>query len=250
MKVIECTQGTEEWFEARTGKVTGSVIADAIAMLKRGNGETQGRKDLKAILAAERIGGEMLRSSFVSNAMQWGVETEPRARGAYEMRNGLLVDTVGFVCHPSIEWAGCSPDGLVGTDGAIEIKCPNSSTHIEYLLANRVPPEYEPQVMWTLACTEREWLDFISFDDRLISRLQMFTFRVFRDEQRIADLENGVRRFLLKVDELIAELERLNPEQAPAEKLREQMDASLGLTDDDAPAWWFDDNAPEHAVKL
>lgn len=250
MNVIHCAQGTEEWFAARIGKVTASTVADAVAMLKRGSGETKARADLKAIIAAERISGEMLRTQFVSKSMEWGVETEPRARAAYEMERGLLVDTVGFVNHPSIEFAGCSPDALVGDSGGLEIKCPNTSTHVEYMLANRLPPEYEPQVMWSLACTGREFWDFMSFDDRLPKRMQKFIFRVFRDEARIAELESGVRQFLSEVDELIAELERLNPELAPAEKLRSELDASLGLTEEDLPAWWFDDNAPEHKVAL
>jgi putative phage-type endonuclease len=134
----------------------------------------------------------VVTSHQTNAAMQHGTETEPLARAAYEARHDVLVDEVGFVPHPSIIMAGASPDGLVGDDGLIEIKCPNTATHIETLLSESVPNKYYTQMQFQIACTGRKWCDFVSFDNRLPTELQMFVKRVPRDEMYIKLIEDVV----------------------------------------------------------
>ena len=243
MRIHECMQGSGEWLRVRAGKVTASSVAAAVSLLKRGErrgAETAARAALKGQIVAELLQAHTVRDHYVSEFMEHGIATEPRARAAYEMERNLLTDTVGFVYHPTIARAGCSPDGLVGEEGLIEIKCPKTETHIAYTFARQLPPEYEPQVMWQLACTGREWCDFVSFDDRLPLRHQMFVHRVFRDEARIAELNAGVEQFLAEVDEMIAGLEELNPEKEPAKRFVQDVHDrgadDMGITDDDI-AW-------------
>jgi YqaJ-like viral recombinase domain len=230
VKIISCSQGSQEWFEARAGRVTASNVADVLAFLKRGDkkgGETAARASYKAQIVAETLSGSAILDGYLSSFMQHGTEMEPFARAAYEVRNNVSVDTVGFIVHPTIDRFGASPDGLIGKDGGIEIKAPKTATHIDYMLAGILPPEYEPQVMSNIDCAEREWWDFLSFDDRLPSRHQQFKVRTYRDEARIAQIDEGVRLFLQEVDDLIGELQRLNPEIAalPAEDY-----GDLGIT--------------------
>lgn len=234
MKVLDIEQGSGAWFAARAGKVTASCVADAVSFLKRGDGETAARAAYKAQIVAEILRGEPIMDGYLSPYMQHGTEQEPYARAAYESRFDVLVDTVGFVVHPTIERAGASPDGLVGDDGGLEIKCPKTETHIRYMRANRLPPEYEPQVMWNLACTGRTWWDFVSFDPFLPPRHQIFRIRVERNAGRIAELEQGVKQFLSEVDAMIAELNEINPE---IERKLSPPEADgiedLGITEDD-----------------
>jgi putative phage-type endonuclease len=146
-------QRTEEWFEQRAGKVTASRVSDVIAKTK--SGYSASRANYLAQLVAERLTGKPAES-YSNAAMEWGTVTEPYARAAYESKADVLVDEVGFVLHPSIEFSGASPDGLVGDVGLLEVKCPNTATHIDYLLGKVVPPKYKPQMAWQLACTKRE----------------------------------------------------------------------------------------------
>lgn len=235
MKIVTVSQGSAEWLAARSGRVTASKVAAVLSFLKRG-GESAERAAYRVQIAAEILTGQTAGDGFVNAFMQWGTENEPYARAAYEVRNDVYVDTVGFVIHPSIERAGGSPDGLVGDDGMVELKCPKTSTHIEYMLAGVVPPEYEPQVMFGLACTEREWCDFSSFDPRLPLRHQLFTVRVYRNEAHIKEINDAVLSFLGEVDGLIAKLDSMNP---LIEQLRKsvEIDDGLGITDADIPAW-------------
>ena len=138
--------------------------------------------------------------------MQHGTETEPLARAAYEALKDVLVDEVGFVPHPSIIMAGASPDGLVGTDGLLEIKCPNTATHIETLLSQGVPGKYNTQMQFQMACTGRKWCDFVSFDNRLPAELQLFVKRVPRDEVFIRLIEAEIVQFLAELDDKINKL--------------------------------------------
>lgn len=237
MNIINCSQGSSEWFEARAGKVTASKVADAISFLKRGDkkgGETAARAAYKAQIVAETLSGAAILDGYLSSFMQHGTETEPFARAAYSVRNDVWVDEVGFIVHPTIERFGASPDGLIGKDGGLEIKAPKTATHIDYMLAGILPPEYEPQVMSNIDCAEREWWDFLSFDDRLPARHQQFKVRTYRDEARIAQIDEGVRLFLQEVDDLIGELQRLNPEIASAPPPDDYGD--LGILDDDIRA--------------
>jgi len=199
-------QGTEEWFTIRIGKVTASRVADVIAKTKTGYSAT--RDNYMAQLVCERLTGQK-GESFTNAAMQHGTDTEPLARAAYEALRDVLVDEVGFVPHPSIIMAGASPDGLVGEDGLLEIKCPNTATHIETLLSQSVPGKYNTQMQFQMACTGRQWCDFVSFDNRLPDKLQLFVKRVPRDNEFIKQMEDEVVKFLNELDIKIAQLMEL-----------------------------------------
>jgi len=196
-------QGTEEWFTIRIGKVTASRVADVIAKTKTGYSAT--RDNYMAQLVCERLTGQK-GDSFSNAAMQHGTETEPLARLSYEVTQNVLVDEVGFVPHPTIEMAGASPDGLVGDDGLLEIKCPNTATHIETLLSQIVPGKYNTQMQFQMACTGRQWCDFVSFDNRLPEELQLFVKRVPRDTVFIRLIEAEIIQFLAELDDKINKL--------------------------------------------
>jgi len=200
-------QGTPEWFAARLGKATGSRIADIIAKTK--TGYSTSRANYAAQLVCERLTGKVAES-FTNAAMQWGTETEPLARAAYEVKTGEMVDQVGFVDHPSIENSGASPDGLVGLFGMLEIKCPNTATHIETLLSQQVPTKYITQMQWQMACAGRQWCDFVSFDPRMPENLQLFIKRVEYDPPYVAMLEKEVIQFLMDVEANVNQLRKLN----------------------------------------
>lgn len=199
-------QGSQEWLAARVGKVTASRVSDVIATTK--TGYSASRANYEAELIAERLTGEPAEK-FSNAAMAWGTEKEPEAREAYAFLKGVDVVQVGFVDHPTILMTGASPDGLVGADGLVEIKCPNTATHLETVLGQAVPKKYVTQMMWQMACTGRQWCDFVSFDPRLPAHLQTFIRRVPRDNALVADLEKEVRKFLDGVESKLAELERL-----------------------------------------
>jgi putative phage-type endonuclease len=196
-------QGTEEWFTIRIGKVTASRVADVIAKTK--TGYSASRDNYMAQLVCERLTGQK-SESFSNAAMQHGTDTEPLARAAYEAFQDILVDEVGFVPHPTIKMAGASPDGMVGDDGLLEIKCPNTATHIETLLSQSVPGKYNTQMQFQMACTGRQWCDFVSFDNRLPNELQLFVKRVPRDNEFIKQMEDEVVKFLNELDIKIAQL--------------------------------------------
>jgi putative phage-type endonuclease len=196
-------QGTEEWFTIRIGKVTASRVADVIAKTK--TGYSASRDNYMAQLVCERLTGQK-GESFTNAAMQHGTDTEPLARAAYEALKDVLVDEVGFVPHPTIDMAGASPDGLVGDDGLIEIKCPNTATHIETLLSQSVPGKYNTQMQFQMACTGRQWCDFVSFDNRLPDELQLFVRRVPRDEVFIRLIEAEIVQFIAELDDKINKL--------------------------------------------
>jgi len=198
-------QGTVEWFAARCGKVTASRVADIIAKTK--TGFSTSRDNYMAQLVCERMTGKPAES-FSNSAMQWGTDTEPFARAAYEAKVDILVSEVGFITHPRIEMSGASPDGLAG-DGLVEIKCPNTATHIATLIDQKVPEKYITQIMYQMACTERPWCDFVSFDPRLPEKYQLFIKRINFDIKIVDLLENSVIQFLDDVDLKIQQLESL-----------------------------------------
>ena len=200
-------QGSEAWFQARLGKATGSRIADIIAKTK--TGYSTSRENYMAQLVCERM-TQKVAESYSNSAMAWGTETEPLARAAYEVKTGYVVDQIGFVDHPTIAMTGASPDGLVGESGMIEIKCPNTATHIETLLSGKVPTKYLTQMTWQMCCTGRHWIDFVSYDLRLPENLQLFIKRVEYDPKYAAELEQEVIKFLDEVDGKIKQLEKLN----------------------------------------
>jgi putative phage-type endonuclease len=196
-------QRTEEWYAARLGKVTASRVSDVVAKTK--SGYSTSRANYMAELVCERLTGK--QGDFFQNAaMAWGTEQEPFARGAYEERNGILVEEVGFVSHPTILMAGASPDGLVGDDGLVEIKCPNTATHIDTLLDKEAPSKYVNQMQWQMACTGRAWCDFVSYDPRMPENMQFFATRVMRDNNLIIELEREVEKFLFDLDQKIIKL--------------------------------------------
>lgn len=199
-------QRTEEWFAARLGKVTASRVADVIAKTK--SGYSASRDNYMAQLICERLTNTQ-GESFTNAAMQWGTETEPLARSAYEA-HAEMVEEVGFVQHPKIEQAGASPDGLVGLFGMLEIKCPNTATHIDTLLSQIVPTKYITQMQWQMRCCERQWCDFVSFDPRLPQDLQLFVKRIDFDAAYVATLEEEVNLFLKELDDKVTKLLKVN----------------------------------------
>ena len=204
--MTEIVQGSDAWFFARLGKVTASRVADVIAKTK--TGYSASRDNYMAQLVCERLTGQK-GESFTNSAMQWGTETEPQARAAYSAARFEIVEEVGFVNHPTIEAAGASPDGLVGDLGLIEIKCPNTATHIETLLSQTVPTKYFTQMTWQMICTGRYFCDFVSYDPRLPTELQMFIKRVVYDPVYGAMLEKEVIGFLKELDNKIEQLNQL-----------------------------------------
>jgi len=203
MKVIDAVQGTPEWLAARAGRVTASMISNVLM-----KPETAGFRDYQAQLVAEILTGKPQGSDYTNIHMQFGSETEPLARSAYEAETGFSVDEVGLCIHPTIERAGASPDGLVGNSGLVEIKCPKVATHLAYLIAGVVPAGYKNQMMWQMACTGLDWCDFVSFRPDLPEHLQLFVVRFKRDSAKILELETAVISFLSTVDAMLAKLKK------------------------------------------
>ena len=201
MNIVDCQQGTPEWLAARAGKVTASMVS-AVLMKP----ETAGYRDYQAQIVAEILTGKPQGSDYTNANMQFGTETEPLARSAYEAETGFSVDQVGMVIHPTIDRAGASPDGLVGNSGLAEIKCPKVATHLAYLVAGVVPTGYKNQMNWQMACTGRDWCDFVSFRPDLPENLQLFIVRYKRDPAEILKLETAVLAFLAGVDQMIEKL--------------------------------------------
>lgn len=199
-------QGTPEWFAARAGKVTASRVADVIAKTK--TGPSASRTNYAAQLVAERLTGTV-EPSFTNAAMQWGTDKEPDARNAYSFRYDVDVDEVGFVDHFTIPMAGASPDGFIGDLGLVEIKCPNTATHIATLLDGKVPTKYFTQIQWQLDCCNRAWCDFVSYDPRLPHEMQLFVQRVHTDAEYIAMLRAEVQGFLDEVASTVDQLQSL-----------------------------------------
>jgi len=196
-------QRTEEWFAARLGKVTASRVAEVVAKTKTGYGAS--RANYMAELICERLTGAPTER-YTSSAMQHGIDTEPQARAAYEAKSGSFVEEVGFVLHTSISEAGASPDGFVDEDGLIEIKCPQTATHMDTLLSENVPAKYVTQMQWQMACTGRKWCDFVSYDPRLPEKMQLFVKRVPRDDAYIELLEKEVSAFIVEMTDKLEKL--------------------------------------------
>lgn len=199
-------QGSEEWHAMRLGKVTASRVADVIAKTK--SGYSTSRANYAAQLIVERLTGTPTEN-FTNAAMQWGKDMEPEARTAYEFYRAEEVEQVPFIDHPTIGDSGASPDGLVGVDGLVEIKCPITATHIETLTGRSAPAKYITQMQWQMACTGRKWCDFVSYDPRMPESMRFFCTRIDRDNQMIADLETEVIKFLSDVRSKVDELKSL-----------------------------------------
>lgn len=210
---MDIVQGSAEWKQIRLGKVTASRVADVVAKTKTGWGAS--RANYLAELLAERLTG-VPADSYTNAAMMHGTEQEPNARAAYEFRADAEVVQIGFIHHPTIEMSGASPDGLIGTEGMVEIKCPNTATHIETLLGGKVPAKYETQMQWQIACAGRAWCDFVSYDPRLPERMRLFVARVQRDKKRIAELETFVVEFLAELSAKVSDLTKIYGDQTEA----------------------------------
>jgi len=197
-------QRTDEWFAARCGKVTASALYRVMARTKTGWGAE--RDNYAAQLITERLTGKPTEG-FTSPAMIWGIETEAQARAAYAFQVDDMPVEIGFLDHPTIAMTGASPDGLVGLNGMIEIKCPNTTTHLATLDGAGIDRKYFYQMQWQMACAERDWCDFVSFDPRLPPAMQLHIQRVERDAELLAELESNVTEFLAEVAETVARLE-------------------------------------------
>lgn len=211
--MTDIIQGSDEWKALRLGKVTASRIADVIAKTK--TGYSASRANYMAQLIAERL-TDTVADAYTNAAMQHGTETEPEARSAYEFYQGATVEQVAFVAHPKIDQAGCSPDGLVGADGLVEIKCPNTATHLETLLGQAVPAKYEAQMQFQMACTGRKYCDFVSYDPRMPENMRLFIKRVHRNDKFIAEIEGEIASFLLEMAVKLSELNSLYGEKEAA----------------------------------
>lgn len=199
-------QRTNEWYEARAGKVTASRIADVMSRTKTGYSAT--RKNYMAQLVCERLTGQVAES-YKSAEMQRGIDLESEARMMYELETFSLVTECGFYIAPDIPESGSSPDGLVGDSGLIEIKCPNTSTHIETLLSDKIDTKYILQMHWQMYSTGRAWCDFVSYDNRMPEGLQLYIKRVSRDDKLIEEIKTEVVKFLGELNEQIKKLKAL-----------------------------------------
>lgn len=196
-------QATQEWFAARCGKVTASRLGDMLAQTRSGWGAS--RANYMAELVAERLTGKKFEG-FTNAAIQWGLEQEAPARDAYCFFRDAEVVQVGFIDHPTIPMTGASPDGLVGDEGLLEIKCPQTATHISTLLSDDIAEKYMLQMQWQMECTQRAWCDFVSFDPRMPEAMQFYCRRVLRNQELIERLKKETVVFLGEVDAKVAAL--------------------------------------------
>jgi predicted phage-related endonuclease len=216
---LECVQGSELWAKLRCGYSTASRSADMIATTKKG--ESAERAGYRTELICERLTG-IPYPRHVTKEMQWGLDHEDEAAAAYELATGELVDKCGFVIHPTVSMFGASPDRLVGDVGLLQIKCPTTKKHLEWMLAGKIPVEHVPQMLAELSCDPvREWCDFMSYDPRLPEHLQRFIRRYHRDEKLIQALEAEVIHFNSEIDAVI---KSLPPGPAPVVKLLDHAD--------------------------
>jgi hypothetical protein len=181
-------------------------MKNAMKYLK-GGGDSAERKGLKIEILCERLTGDIV-DKFVNQAMQWGVEKEPEAKEQYEQKTGRLIKDVGFVDHPKIEFCGASPDGLVD-EGLIEIKCPTTATHLNWILSGVVPDDHKPQMCLQALCTGRPWVDFVSYDPRMPEANRLFVRRYTPTAEEIAEVEAEAVKFLQEVEAMFDELSQV-----------------------------------------
>lgn len=204
MNELPYAQGTPEWLAARTGRLTASRMSAIMAKGKSG-APSATRAACMGELIAEYLTGQS-GETYMNADMQRGLDLEPMARAAYEAKTRQFVDQVGLVLHPKNERWGASPDGVVDDDGLLEIKCPRTHVHIEYLLAGKPPAQYVPQMAWQAACCERQWVDFASYDPKMPPALQLFVVRYTPEPAYIAEMEQEAAAFL---EEMMGKIRRL-----------------------------------------
>ena len=204
--MTDIIQGSEDWHLSRLGKVTASRVADVLATLK--TGEAASRRNYRMELVCQRLTGQR-EECYTNSHMERGIELEPLARASYEFKTGVTVTEIGFADHPSIEMSGASPDGLVGLDGLVEIKCPTAANHVETLLSGKAPTKYIAQMQWQMACTGAIWCDFVSYCPLVGDNLALFVVRVERDDEYIAETEKAVQLFLTEISDLTKQLKEL-----------------------------------------
>lgn len=200
---MNAPQRTDEWLAERCGHATASKFADVLARIKTGEAAT--RRKYRIQVVTERLTRNPVQG-YQNAAMLWGIQTEPEARMAYEASTGVIVDETGFVKHQKVAWCGASPDGLVSDEGMVEIKCPESTTHLEWMTAGGVPSEHVPQIQGQMWVCGRKWVDFVSYDPRFPEHLQLFVVRVPRDDAYIETLSVEVSRFLKEVSDMYDKL--------------------------------------------
>lgn len=199
---IDAPQRSEAWYAARLGRVTASRIADLMAKTK--TGYSASRQNYMAELVCERLTGNPTEG-YTSPAMQWGIDNEAAAKAAYSFMTDNAVEECGFIGWPAMD-AGASPDGLVGSRGLIEVKCPNSATHIDTMLSEKIEGKYILQMQMQMACTQRDWCDFVSFDPRLPPEMQVWIKRVERDPKWIDEIHGEISSFLKELDFRVSSL--------------------------------------------
>lgn len=205
-------QGSHEWLTQRLGKVTASRLSDVCAVGKSGV-PAAGRMAYMVELMAEVLTGVPCKSFDGNTDTERGIALEPTARALYEIKTGSFVMDAPFVLHPSIERAGASPDGLVGDDGLIEIKCPRPHSHLAYMTSGEVPAKYIPQMAWQIACTGRQWVDFVSYCEVMPEHLRLHVIRYETNDQHLHELEERVRCFLSEMDDRLAMLPKPQVEE-------------------------------------
>jgi putative phage-type endonuclease len=208
VKVIDCKQGTPEWKAARCGRVTASRIAEMMATLKSG-AESAGRRNYRAQLVAEILSGEPQDDGYINAEMQWGIDHEEEARSAYEAEMSIFVERVGIVVHPDLDWSSCSPDGLIGENGMCQIKCPKTAAHLKWIIDDKVPQEHVLQMQWEMACTGRQWSDFVSFDPRLEPKYRLFVKRLPVSSITALQIQAEAATFWAEVQAMVKKLREL-----------------------------------------
>ena len=206
-------QRTGAWLQQRAGCLTASRAAAVLERSKRDGKPLKAYYDLKEQLIAERATGQCIGISTTA-AMQWGIDHEADARAAYEAQTCACVDLVGFIPHPQVKWLGASPDGLVEDDGLVEIKCPNTTTHLRRIAERVVPDEYKPQMLVQLLCTGRKWVDFVDYDPRLVAPWERHQLFVVRYEPTAEELEDAKQKCVAFLNEVEDEMQKLLKEIA------------------------------------
>ena len=203
MNPRDLIQGSDDWKRYKCGRLGASSISDMLARTKTGWGAMRG--NLCARLVVERLTG-CPTPSYTSKAMENGTALEPQARSLYGVLYNVDVAQIGWADHPRIPWSGASPDGLVGDDGLIEIKCPLEKTHLDTLLGGSIDGGYVKQMQWQMTVLDRKYCDFTSFCPSFPPEMQIHVTRVMRDDIMIANLEIEADVFLKEVDETVQAL--------------------------------------------